>query len=196
MRISSHIQDVFTRHHGIVDAGTLLAEGVNYYQLNQLVDSGAVHKLKRGLYKWSDSDNYEMADVARMVKDGVFCLHSAALFHELSTFVPGEYHVAISDKSKVVLPPYPLIKLYYWDTVPYQTGIQEVTLNGAPVRIYSPEKTVCDMIRFRQRVGMDSMKEVLKTYLNQPNRNLSLLLQIAKTLGIEGVMRSYLEILV
>lgn len=95
-----------------------------------------------------------------------------------------------------MLPPYPLIKLYYWDTVPYQTGIQEVTLNGAPVRIYSPEKTVCDMIRFRQRVGMDSMKEVLKTYLNKPNRNLSLLLQIAKTLGIEGVMRSYLEILV
>lgn len=196
MSISSHIQEIFTRHHGIVDAGTLLAEGINYYQLNQLVESGAVHRLKRGLYKWSDTDNYEMADVARMVKDGVFCLHSAALFHELSTFIPGEHHMAIPDKSKVVLPPYPLIKLYYWDTVPYQTGIQEVTLNGAPVRIYNPEKTVCDMIRFRQRVGMDSMKEVLKTYLNKPNRNLSLLLQIAKTLGIEGVMRSYLEILV
>ena len=196
MNTSNHIQEVFTRHHGIVDAGTLLAEGVNYYQLNQLVDSGAVHKLKRGLYKWSNTDNYEMVDVARMVKDGVFCLHSAALFHELSTFIPGEYHVAIPDKSKVVLPPYPQIKLYYWDTVPYQTGIQEVTLNGALVRIYSPEKTVCDMIRFRQRVGMDSMKEVLKTYLDKPNRNLSLLLQIAKTLGIEGVMRSYLEILV
>lgn len=196
MSISGHIQEVFTRHHGIVDAGTLLAEGINYYQLNQLVDSGAVHKLKRGLYKWSDTDNYEMTDVARMVKDGVFCLHSAALFHELSTFIPGEHHVAIPDKSKVVLPPYPLIKLYYWDTVPYQTGIQEVTLNGAPIRMYSPEKTVCDMVRFRQRVGMDSMKEVLKTYLDKPNRNLSLLLQIAKILGIEGVMRSYLEILV
>lgn len=52
------------------------------------------------------------------------------------------------------------------------------------------------MIRFRQRVDMDSMKEVLKTYLDKPDRNLSLLLQIAKTLGIEGVMRSYLEILV
>ena len=196
MSTPHRIQEVFTRHPGIVDAGPLLAEGINYYQLNQLVDSGVVHKLKRGLYKWSDTDNYEMADVARMVKDGVFCLHSAALFHELSTFIPGEHHVAIPDKSKVVLPPYPLIKLYYWDTVPYQTGIQEVMLNGAPIRIYSPEKTVCDMIRFRQRVGMDSMKEVLKTYLDKPDRNLSLLLQIAKTLGIEGVMRSYLEILV
>lgn len=196
MSTPHRIQEVFTRHHGIVDAATLLAEGINYYQLNQLVDSGVVHKLKRGLYKWSNTDNYEMADVARMVKDGVFCLHSAALFHELSTFIPGEHHVAIPDKSKVVLPPYPLIKLYYWDTVPYQTGIQEVMLNGAPIRIYSPEKTVCDMIRFRQRVGMDSMKEVLKTYLDKPDRNLSLLLQIAKTLGIEGVMRSYLEILV
>lgn len=196
MSTSNRIQEVFTRHHGIVDAGTLLAEGINYYQLNQLVDSGAVHKLKRGLYKWSDTDNYEMTDVARMVKDGVFCLHSAALFHEMSTFIPGEHHVAIPDKSKVVLPPYPQIKLYYWDTVPYQTGIQEIALNGVQVRMYSPEKTVCDMVRFRQRVGMDSMKEVLKTYLNKPTRNLSLLLKIAKTLGIEGVMRSYLEILV
>jgi len=195
--IAAHqIQEVFSRHHGIVDAGTLLAEGINYYQLNQLVDDGVVLKLKRGLYKWSDTDNYEMADVARMVKDGVFCMFSAAFFHELTTFIPREHHLAIPDKSKVVLPPYPSIKLYYWDAVPYQTGIQEITLNGASVRMYSPEKTVCDMVRFRQRVGMDSMKEALKTYLDKPDRNLTLLLQTAKTLGIEGVMRSYLEILV
>ena len=196
MNTSNHIQKIFTRHHGIVDASTLLAEGVNYYQLNQLVDSGAVYKLKRGLYKWSDTDNYEMVDVAHMVKDGVFCLHSAALFHDLSTFIPGDHHVAIPDKSKVVLPDYPPIKLYYWDPLPYHTGIQEVKLNGAPIQIYSPEKTVCDMVRFRRRVGMDSMKEVLKTYLTKADRNLSLLLRTAKTMGIEKMMRSYLEILV
>ncbi|MBK8969098.1 MAG: type IV toxin-antitoxin system AbiEi family antitoxin domain-containing protein [Lewinellaceae bacterium] len=196
MNTSAQIQEIFNRHHGIVDAGTLLEEGVNYYQLNQLVDSGAVLKLKRGLYKWSDADTDEMVDVARIVQEGVFCLHSAALFHELSTFIPVEYHVAIPDKSKVVLPEYPPIKLYYWDPVPYEIGIEVVTITGAPVQLYSPEKTVCDMVRFRQRVGMDSMKEVLKTYLDKPDRNLSLLLQTAKTLGVEGLMRSYLEILV
>lgn len=196
MNASHQIHEIFSRHHGIVDAGTLLAEGVNYYQINQLVHSGAVLKLKRGLYKWSDTDNYEMVDVARMVKDGVFCMFSAAFYHELTTFIPQEHHLAIPDKSKVVLPPYPSIKLYYWDAVPYQTGVEDVSMNGASVQMYNPEKTVCDMVRFRQRVGMDTMKEVLKTYLGKPDRNLMVLLQTAKTLGMEGVMRSYLEILV
>ena len=64
MNTSAQIQEIFNRHHGIVDAGTLLEEGVNYYQLNQLVDrdaranfknapeEDAVHKLHFSLGRW------------------------------------------------------------------------------------------------------------------------------------------------
>jgi len=193
---NQQIQGIFTRQQGIVSAQVLRQQGIHYQQINQLIRQGTVRKLKRGLYKWVDTDNHELSDVARMIPDGVICLHSAAFFHQLTTFVPHEYHVAIPDKSKVALPIYPVIKLYYWDSRPYTLGIQEPVVDAATIKVYSAEKTVCDMIRFRKRVGTDSLKEVLHTYLNRADRNITELLKLARILKVESVLRTYLEVLV
>jgi predicted transcriptional regulator of viral defense system len=192
----SHIQGVFSQQQGIATAQALRDQGINYYQLNQLIQKGSVRKLKRGLYKWTETDSHELSDVARMVPNGVFCLHSAAFFHGLTTFIPHEHTLAIPDKSKVALPPYPAIKLFYWDEQPYNIGIQDMPLDGGILKVYSPEKTVCDMIRFRRRVGTDTVKEVLRAYLNRPDRNISQLLKLAQTLKTESTLRTYLEVLV
>jgi predicted transcriptional regulator of viral defense system len=189
------IREVFAQHQGIVSADVLRKKGINYYQINRLVESGAVQKLKRGLYKWSSTDNYELVDVANMVKEGVFCLFTAAFFHGLTTFVPPEHHIAIPNKAKIRLPPYPFIHLYYWDTAPYNTGKVEILLNGAAIRLYSPEKTVCDIVKYRKHAGMDVLKEVLNTYLERPDRNIDQLLKTAHTLKIKNTVQNYIELL-
>lgn len=194
--LTPNLHEIFHQHHGILNAAALREMGVNYYQLNHLVAAGTVLKLKRGLYKWAATDNYEMAEVAGMVREGVFCLYSAAFYHGLSTFIPPEYHIAIPDKSKVVLPPYPFIKLYYWDAVPYETGQTELLLNGLPVRIYSPEKTLCDLVKYRKKAGLDILKEAFRTYLTRPDRNIEKVMQTAKLLHVKSIVQNYVELMV
>lgn len=58
------------------------------------------------------------------------------------------------------------------------------------------EKTVCDFIKFRNKVGLDVTKEVLKNYLAFRERNLNDLMVYAKQMGISTIVRQYLEILV
>lgn len=187
---------VFEKHGGVANASELLEDGVTYYQLQELLVSGQVVKLKRGLYRWTDASIAEMAEVAQIVKKGVFCLFSAAAHHDLSTFVPAEYHVAVPKKYKVVLPEYPPIKLYYWEGAAYETGIINAEVEGEMVEMYDAEKTVCDMVRYQKKVGMDILKEVLNTYLQRKPRNIHKLLEYASALNIGEEVNKLVTLLV
>jgi hypothetical protein len=62
--------------------------------------------------------------------------------------------------------------------------------------IYNTEKTVVDIVFYREKVGIEETKEILTTYLRRKDRNLNLLLEYAGQLKCEGIMRQYLEVLV
>ena len=190
------IQDFFNANDGIIRTKQLRNAGFTHYQLNQLIQNGEVLKVKQGVYKWNDSDRSELAEVAQIVPEGIVCLYSACQYYELSTFVASAYHVAIPKKSKVVLPDYPPIKLYYWETVSYQIGQTEIKQDGVSIKMYDLEKTVCDVIRQRNKVGLDLVREVVITYLQRSDRNLAKLVEYAGELGLKNYVSNYLNLLV
>ena len=170
---------------------------MTYYSLNALLEKGLVSRVKQGVYRLESGEESadEMVEVARMVPNGVFCLYSACTYYELTTFVSGFHHLAIPKKSRVTLPPYPPIQLYYWADAPYHLGIEAVEIWGGTIRMYNVEKTVCDMVKFRNKIGMDTVKEVLHNYVRRKDRKIHLLNQYARQMNISGVLSNYLDIL-
>jgi len=61
------------------------------------------------------------------------------------------------------------------------------------VKIYSPEKTLADCFKFRNKIGMDVVLEALKLYNARKKFNLEGILKYAKVCRVEKVMRPYLE---
>lgn len=94
------------------------------------------------------------------------------------------------------MPEYPPIKLYYWEEAAYETGIIEAEVEGEMVEIYDAEKTVCDMVRYQKKVGMDILKEVLNTYLQRKPRNIHKLLEYASALNIGEEVNKLVTLLV
>ena len=180
---------------GWATTGELKEAGLNHYHINRLLESGLLHRVGRGLYKWTDAPKDEKIGLARKIPQGVFCLFTACLHHDLSTFVPTELHLAVPQKSKYVLPGYPPVKLYYWDEKSWNTGIMEIKPGDIEIRMYDMEKTVCDILRLRNKVGLDLTKEVVKSYLAKKERDLVKLMSYARLLRIEKVVRNYLEIM-
>jgi predicted transcriptional regulator of viral defense system len=189
------IQNFFSANDGIIRTKQLRDAGFTHYQLNQLIQTGEVLKVKQGIYKWNDSNRSELAEVAHIVPEGIFCLYTACQYYELTTFVASAYHLAIPKKSKVILPGYPPIKLYYWETASYQTGQTEIKQGGVSIWMYDLEKTVCDVIRQRNKVGLDIVKEVVVTYLQRTDRNLAKLVEYAGELGLKNYVLNYLNLL-
>lgn len=88
----------------------------------------------------------------------------------------------------------PPIILNYWDNSIYTIGIKREQIDGIEVSIYDMEKSVCDALRNRNKIGIDVSSEILRNYLSRKERNITRLTSYAKSMRIAGILNNYLEI--
>ena len=182
-----------------VAAESLKNYGLNTYDIGILLSDKRLERVKRGLYKWThlQQEYNEMIEVAGLVPEGVLCLFSALCFHELTTYIPKEYNVAIArTMRKPILPSYPPIKIVYLSKERFDTGIIEVNIEGHKAKIYDLEKTVCDAVIYRNKIGADIVKEVMERYILKPQKSLQQLTEYAQKLRISKMVKTYLEVLI
>lgn len=162
-----------------------------------LVDEGEIVKLRHGLYRLADMDDYTILQEALFtVSGGILCLGTALHYHGLTTWNPPDVQIAIQRERRVVLPDYPPIQLLHVSDELFAIGKTDIVApSGKLLAIYDCERVVCDAVRYRNKIGIKRMKEVLETYLDRKDRNLDVLLGYAKKLRIFPVLKQYLEIL-
>jgi len=154
-----------------------------------------VERVKPGVYHYnSASSNPVMIDIDKIVPDSVLCSYSAWAFYDLTVQIPQAFNVAIEKSRKIILPDYPPITLYYWKRDYWELGITRTKVNGYTASIYDLEKSVCDAVKFRNKIGMETTAEILRNYLNRKGRNFTQLMRYAKIMRIEKIMRTYIEI--
>lgn len=171
-----------------------IMEVQSYYGIKKAMEDGSVVRLKRGVYASTEALADTMIDIGRVVPKGVLCLFSAWAHYGLSTQIPGAFYVAVEKHRKVVVPEFPPIKLCYWDKKYYEMGVVEAEVSGHKVEIYDLEKSVCDALKFRNKIGLDVATEVLKAYLARKDRNIALLTAYAKQMRVASTLKGYLEI--
>ncbi len=160
------------------------------------MESGALVRLKRGLYALAEGpERSEFVDIQKAIPGGIFCLGTALSIHGIGTWEPPEIQLAIRRDYRVTIPDFPPIRLFSFSGARFGLGIIEKTTEVGIVRVYDREKTICDVVRFRNALGMDIAMEALREYLKEHSRNIPQLLEYSKLLRKEGSIRGYLEAL-
>lgn len=193
--IEERVRDFIASSGGYAKAESLRAEGIHSNQLSALVESGVIARLKRGLYVLSAGENRsELVDIQKAIPRGVFCLGSALSILGIGTWEPAEHQLAVQRDYHISLPANSFIRLYSFSGARFDIGIiDHVTENGT-IRIYNRKKTICDIVRFRNSLGLDIVKEALHEYLKGPEKDIPKLLDYAKLLRTEITIRRYLEL--
>ncbi|MDR2815946.1 MAG: hypothetical protein LBB62_04505 [Proteiniphilum sp.] len=188
------LQTLFKKNNGYL-IRRQISDKPTYNHLLKLIDTGTVKRIKRGVYYSENAtkDNM-MIDVEKIVPGGALCLYSAWAYYELTVQIPSSFTIAIEKNRKVSLPDYPPITLYYWKQEYHELGVVTQKISGYTVKIYDIEKSVCDAVKYRTKIGMETASEILKTYLKRKDRNLTKLIGYAKKMRIEKVLKTYLEI--
>ena len=177
----------------------LKKQGFSQYKVSKLVEQGRLIKLNKSYYentgyRGEESDFYYAEAYA---PNGVICLLSAAVYYNLTTYIPDAVDVAIPRKAKIsTLPDWPQMKVYHYTNDRYELGLQRVEDGKNGFQIYDMEKTVVDIVFYREKVGIEETKEVLNTYLHRKDRNLNRLLKYAELMKCDKIMKQYLEVLV
>lgn len=172
--------------------------GYSYYKIGNLEKEGYLHRVNKSTYESLiyKGDENDFFNAEAYVPSGVICLMSAARYYELTNFLPDSVDVAIERKKKVVtLPDWPEIKIFYFDPVRMDIGVTEVHEGDNVFHIFDIEKTVVDIIYYRNKIGIEETSEVLRNYLKRKDRNTDKLFTYAKQLRCEKIVRTYLEVL-
>lgn len=184
--------DKQTTYSGFITTGDTQSR-TEYERLRSAARDGTLVRVRNGVYADVAALASNVTDVERLVPRGVLCLYSAFHHYGLSTQVPAAMCVAIEAKRKVRLPDYPLIDLYYWKKENLEFGIVQTEISGYALRITDRERTVCDAVKYRNKIGHDVCGEVIDNYLKTEQRNISLLHEYARRLRVNSTLTTYLE---
>ena len=181
------ITDIVRNHGGIIKTSQL-ASRAEYRRLLRAVMRGDVVRLHHGVYAEASSL------FNTMIPNGVVCLYNAWAHHQLTTTVPPAFCIAIEAKRRVRINGSIPITLFYWKKENLEFGIAQYCISGISVRMTDMERSVCDAIKYRNKVGTDICAEVVKSYLSKKERNISKLVDYAKRLRVARILNNYLEI--
>lgn len=181
---------------GVVRTSEALEAGIHPRTLYALRDTGALEQLSRGVYRLADEKPVSAPDlvtVAVRVPQAVVCLVSALSFHEMTTQIPHAVSIALAKGAETPRLDQPPLAVYRFSGQSFIAGVEEHKVDGVAVRVYSPEKTLADCFKFRNRIGMDVVLEALRLYRARKELKVGDLLKYARICRVEKVMRPYLE---
>ena len=189
---------VFRHHGGILRMSQAVQAGIHRRTLRAMLEAGLAERLSRGLYRLSELPplgNPDLVTVARRVPRGVICLVSALAYHELTTQVPHEVYLALPRGAEPPRIDHPPTRVFWFHGLAFSEGIEGYTLDEVAVPIYSPEKTLADCFKYRNKIGTDVAVEALRLYRDRGRMNAADLVRFARVCRVENVMRPYLEAL-
>ena len=156
--------------------------GLNDRDIVSYCQNGKLIKLKYGLYRKADMflNNQNFIDATQAMPYCVIARISALSFYDLTTFIPKYVEVDIPNGYKKPVIIYPNVKIKNADINKFKKHIITQKQGRYSFRIYDIEKTLCDCIKRRKDIGVDIVREALKTYLKHPDKNIDKLFKVAK----------------
>jgi predicted transcriptional regulator of viral defense system len=175
-----------------------IALGIHRDTLRAMRDQGTVELVSRGLYRLSKGRELEQPDlvvVSERVPGAVVCLVSALALHGLTTQIPHAVDIALKHGRKKPRIDYPPIHTYWWSPAALSKGVEKRIFGGIDVLVTNAERTVADVFRYRNQLGLDLAVEAIRSWKERRGARPEKLLSAAKVVRVERVIRPYLQAL-
>ena len=196
MNQMQQILEIAKQNNGIVTASMVGEAGLSRGVLKYLADLRKLEKTARGIYILPNAWEDEFVSLQERFKRGIFSLETALFLWNLTDRTPAKYHMTFPGTYNLSKPKAEGILCSGAKEPYYSLGITKTqTSGGNTVAVYDAERTLCDVLRSRNRVDVGIVTDAFKRYVAQKEKNIQLLSQYAKMLKVEEKLRSYLEIL-
>ena len=181
---------------GIIETKIAAAHGISKAMLYKLCKDDKIYRVAQGQYILPDDMQDELLSISKRSDRLIFSHETALFLHGISDRTPFEHTITVPSDYTASTSIKNECKIYYIKPELFELGRTTLkTPVGNTVPVYDLERTVCDMIRSRNRVGTETFLAALKLYTADPKKDLNRLYSYAKRLRIANVLRQYLEVL-
>lgn len=196
MNYYNKILTIINKNNGYTTTKEIVENGIERRFLTEMVKNGTLTRISRGYYglpNYIEDEYYKIFSKSKNVR---FSGATALYLHNLSERIPLVYHVtlpygyhgSLQKKKNVVIT---FVKKELLDL-----GVIEIISPfGTKIKTYDVERTICDIIKNRNKIDAEIFSKALKEYARSKNKSLSKLTKYAKSLNIEKKVSDYMEIL-
>ncbi len=196
MSIAERLSDLSAQNDGLLRTADAVAQGVSRPSVMEFVRTNGMQRLAQGVYASPDAWIDDMFVISLRSNKAVFSHESALLLHGLTEREPAELTVTLPSGYNASTLRRDGVHVYYIKPELMALGrIELPTPERNLVATYDLERTICDLVRNRSSIDQQTLTSALKAYARRPDKHLEVLSDYSRTLGVEKLVRAYLEIL-
>lgn len=200
MRNFDKLLELAKRNNGVIQTKMLREYGIPRDYLSYAVKEGILERVYAGIYITKDTIEDFPYYLQLKIKNLVYSYETSAYYNGLTTRTPLVYNATVTSDSNVSrLRDYKIgikLNVHFVRRSKFDIGITYVkTMLGNEIMIYDKERTICDLFSKTYTGDRFIANESLKTYLRMRDRNLNKLMNYAKELNVDEILREKLEIL-
>ena len=164
--------------------GIIKTDELKEYNINRSTIKGIIEKINRSLYITADTFEDEYYSLQNKCPKAIFSHETALYFHDLTDRTPIKLMVTIPSDSNS----------RYVKDERYELGkIKVKTPYGNFVYCYDMERTICDIVRNKEKIERFQYVDALKRYAKLNTRNSKKLYNYAKKFKIEKELQNYMK---
>ena len=196
MEINPTILETIKNNNNMITTAHAVELGFTRALLSWYVKEGLLERGRRGVYMLSDSIHDDMYTLM-LRSDKIVFSHDTALFlNGLSERTPFIHSVTIPSNTKLSNLLREECVCYYIKPELHKVGvIKKKNTLGNEVRCYNAERTICDLLRSRNRLDQETVISAIKNYAVSSDKDLNLLAVYASQFGVDKILKRYMEVL-
>jgi len=186
----------FNKNGGVLKTSELNALGLSSRQIKKLLENGTIVKIKYGYYELPNHTYPEEATIAKLFPNAVIFLESALMHYGYTDRIPDAWQIAVdrnSEKNKYKID-YPLLEILYLKKRLLNIGVDKFQIEKVDVKIFNRDRTICDVLRYENKLEREVFSKALKRYIEDPNKNVRRLFDYAKIFNIENKTQTYIGV--
>jgi len=166
---------------------------INRYNLRKNVANGDIVRIMHVVYANPDKDINEFWLLGQRYNNGIFSHNTALYFYNMTDRTPLHYDMTFPSNNRVKNES---LKVHYIKKEFHQLGLTKLKLNdGFEIQVYNIERTICDIIRDRNKIDSQIFNNAMKEYLKRKDKNLKRLYEYARKFKIDKILEKYMEVL-
>ena len=187
------LKEITTKTNGYFSLRTASDSGISRWQLQELLQSGEIQKVRYGLYASKDVIPDELFITQLLCPKAIFSHGTALFLNGYSDQIPFRYTVSVPHGyvSKT------LSENYYVHHVAKETAEDGVICVksdlGNDLRIYCIERTLCELLHKPSELDKERFIPAVQKYLRSKDKDILKLMSFAKMFRVEKRLLPYLE---
>ena len=155
-----------------------------------------ISKIKTGFYEMVGMSIPDEVRIAKLFPTAVVYLESALMYYGYTDRIPAAWQIAVDKNiSKPQLKiSYPPIMPFFLDSKYIETGLDVFEVNGVRIRIFDKERTICDVLRYANKLDREVFNSAIQRYVKDKDRNIKLLMEYAKKLRVTQKVKTFVGV--